>query len=128
MNTLSNIKNFSIGADIEDIERFRSFNYKKDKKLLDKILTKNELDYCFSKEHPSHHLAARFVGKEAILKALAGLEKFDLSHKEIEIINNKKGVPEVKLNKKNTSKLKINLSLSHCQDKAIAFAVVVEFK
>ena len=44
------IENFGIGTDIESIDRFRRIDYVKNNSFLNKIFTKNELDYCFSKE------------------------------------------------------------------------------
>ena len=50
--------------------------------------------------------------------------KTSIDYKDIEITNNKNNVPMVKINNKTLNNLKIKISLSHCEDKAIAFAVV----
>lgn len=114
----------SIGVDITDISRFAKLNRKKDRLFLGRIYTPNEIQYCFSKAKPAQHLAARFAGKEAIVKALKGLE-ITAYYKQIEISNDESGIPKVKLNNKRLSnKFDILLSLSHCEDKAIAFAIV----
>lgn len=126
MKRINCFKKLGVGTDIESIKRFRKLSYAKDHIFLNKIFTKNELDYCFSKTDAAHHLAARFVGKESIFKALTGIGKNKINYRDIEIINNKNGVPEVRLNKKKLDYLKVNLSLSHCEDKAVAFAVVIE--
>lgn len=126
ISMMKRIKNFGIGADIESIHRFRKLDYVKNNAFLNKIFTKYELEYCFSKGKAASHLAVRYAGKEAVIKALSSIDKVNLNYKEIEILNNKKGVPIVKLNNKNFNKLQIKLSLSHCEDKAIAFAVVME--
>lgn len=118
--------NFGIGIDIESIKRFKKVDYIKNDSFLKKIFTKNELDYCYSKENAEQHLAARFAGKEAIVKALNSMGRFHMDYKEIEIINIEKGVPMVKLYNKNLKKLKARISLSHCEDKAIAFAIIME--
>jgi holo-[acyl-carrier protein] synthase len=113
-----------IGTDIEEIERFRLTN-KGHKTLLAKIFTEEELEYCFSKEPAAPHLAARYTGKEAIIKALNSISMGkNLELNEIEIYNNEIGVPMVHINKFNN--LEIYLSLSHCKDKAIAFVIIVE--
>ena len=112
-----------IGTDIEDIERFRLLTMENHRTLFAKIFTENELEYCFSKESAAPHLAVRYTGKEAILKALNSIGK-DIQFNEIEIYNNKIGVPMVRINK--FKNLTVYLSLSHCEDKAIAFATVVE--
>lgn len=112
-----------IGVDITDISRFAKLNPKKDRLLLSRIYTPAEIKYSFSKAKPAQHLAARFAGKEAIVKALKGLEA-TVYYKQIEISNDKSGIPQVRLEDKELStKTEILLSLSHCEDKAIAFAV-----
>jgi len=115
---------FGIGVDIEDIGRFQKPNVISNKRFLDKIFTKKELDYCFSKAKPEQHLAARYAGKEAVVKVLCSLGKTSIDYKDIEITNNKNKVPMVKIKNKGLDNLKIKISLAHCEDKAIAFAVV----
>jgi len=115
---------FGIGVDIEDIKRFRNLNIAHSKQFLDKIFTKKELDYCFSKAKPEQHLAARYAGKEAVVKALYSLGKTNIDYNDIEITNNKDSVPMVKIKNKDSDGLKIKISLAHCEDKAIAFAAV----
>lgn len=119
------IKNFAVGADIESIDRFRKLD-SINNPLLNRIFTKNELNYCFSKEDKAPHLAARYCGKEAIIKALSGISRSNLDYKDIEIFNNDEGVPKVKFSDKSLNKLQIMISLSHCSDKALAFAVVIK--
>jgi len=47
-----------------------------------------------------------------------------VNYRDIEIINDKNGAPTVRINKAGFLDLKMQLSLSHCKDKAIALAVV----
>ena len=79
--------NFSHGLDIEEIERFKKYENDINSKFLNRIFTKNELDYCFSKKNPAQHLTARFCAKEASIKAIFSLENKKLFFKQIEIIN-----------------------------------------
>lgn len=123
---MKRIKNFGIGADIESIQRFTKLDYVENNAFLKKIFTKNELEYCFSKGKAASHLAVRYAGKEAVIKALSSIDKINLSYREIEILNNENGVPIVGINNVCFHNLKVFLSLSHCDDKAIAFAVVIE--
>ena len=120
------IKNFAIGTDIESIGRFRKLNRTDNSSFLNRIFTKNELDYCFSKKMHASCLAARYAGKEAIVKALSSMGRANLDYKRLEIFNNEKGVPTVRLGGADFRNLEVHLSLSHCEDKAIAFAVVIE--
>lgn len=121
-----NIKNFAIGTDIESIGRFRKLNRTDHDIFLNRIFTKNELDYCFSREMHASCLAARYAGKEAIVKALSSIGKANLDYRRLEIFNNEKGVPIATINDPDFRNLQVRLSLSHCEDKAIAFAVVIE--
>lgn len=116
-----NFDKLGIGVDIEKISRFNK-NLEKDLKFLNTIYTQKELDYCFSKKNSSQHLAARYCGKEAVVKALYGLYIKDVYYKDIEITNNPDGAPEVKIDK--YPNLKIKISLSHNKDTAIAYVII----
>ena len=128
MDILARIDGFGIGTDIESISRFRKLGRLKNNSFLNRIFTKNELDYCFSKKKAAPHLAVRYAAKEATVKALSGIGRQIIDYKDIEIFNNKMGVPIVKINNKKLKNLQANVSLSHCRDKAIAFAIVIKSK
>ncbi|HUV55641.1 MAG TPA: holo-ACP synthase [Dehalococcoidales bacterium] len=128
MNTMGTTDSFGIGVDIESIDRFAGLERTQDSSFLNKIFTLKELEYCYSKKIPAPHLAARFAGKEAIIKALCNMDRPKSNYRDIEIVNEKSGVPEVRIEKPGFHDLQIKLSLSHCNDKAIAFAVVTETK
>lgn len=114
---------FGIGVDCEEISRFRKI--RPENTFLDKAFTIKELSYCKSKPNPSQHLAVRFAGKEAVIKAFSSLDKM-LFFKDIEILNDKNGVPYAKILKSNVSRsFNVRISLSHSKNNAIAFAVVV---
>ena len=110
-----------IGVDIEKILRFKKMEYNEHIGFYRKIFTKKEIKYCLSKKDCYRHFAARFCAKEAILKALS-FNKKDYFLIEIQIINNKGGVPKVFL-KKNIN-YDIKLSISHTDDIAVACAIV----
>ena len=114
-----NINDFSIGVDIEPILRFKDLDRRESGHFLTKIFTEKEMKYCFSKKEPAQHLAVRFAAKEAIVKAINSLGKKAPVLNTINIENNIKGIPLVNLKGHN-----IKISLSHCNDKAIAFAIV----
>jgi len=126
MNTMKGVKKFGIGTDIESIDRFAEVDCTKDSAFLNKVFTSRELEYCFSRGTAAPHLAARYAGKEAVVKALTSVGKANLEYKEIEILNNENGVPAVRISDTGFHDLQVYLSLSHCADKAIAFAVVME--
>lgn len=122
---MQELKNLGIGTDIEDIGRFRKLDRNKNSNFLDKIFTKKELEYSFSKAKPYQHLAARYAGKEAVVKALGSLGKKNINYKDIEILKGSNGVPEVNFNQSN---LNIHVSLSHSSGTALAFAVIIKKK
>ncbi len=116
------MENFSIGVDIENISRLEKV--KNNKHFLNKIFSPAELKYCFRKSNPAAHLAARYAAKEAALKAIGSAENKKptvLDYKKIIISNKKNGAPEIKFKGSRLKKFIAKISLSHCDDKAIAF-------
>ncbi|MEK7501061.1 MAG: holo-ACP synthase [Patescibacteria group bacterium] len=125
-----------IGVDIEEVGRFRKLPYKDNQSFYKQIFTPNEIRYCLSKADFYQHIAARFAAKEAVIKALGDSSVYRV--KGIEIINDKKGKPQVKFSifnfqfSKNRSKLQttncklqILVSMSHVKDYAVAMALVL---
>ena len=111
-----------IGIDIEKICRFKNKTLEKDIHFLKSIFTDAELDYSFSDNHYAQHLCARFCAKEATLKALFSLGLNNIPLKDIEILNNEEGVPQLKIKKHKEIKAKV--SLSHTTDNAVAFVLI----
>ena len=120
--------NFGIGVDIERIDRFEDLANGRKKRLLDKIFTSNEIQYCFSKTNAAPHLAVRYAGKEAVIKAVSSTFGCNLGYNEIEIINNKEGIPNVMIKKEGFQNIPITISMSHNTDFAIAFTVIDQRK
>jgi holo-[acyl-carrier protein] synthase len=111
--------NFTVGVDCEDISRFEKMG----SLFAKKIFTKKEIEYCSTKAFPSQHFAARFAGKEAIIKCFGGIgKKIPFSH--IEILKCENGAPAVKILNESLGSHDVKLSLSHSGNMAIAFAVV----
>lgn len=108
-----------IGVDIEDISRFKD----KSDAFYQRIFTPVELEYCLAKKHPETHFAARFCAKEAVFKALSAAGYNDILITNIEIYNDDSGCPHVRLLDSDI-KCKINISLSHEKEKAVAFATL----
>jgi holo-[acyl-carrier protein] synthase len=109
----------NIGMDIEEVQRFSKFL--KDRKCLERIFSKDEMDYCLSKINANQHLAARFAAKEAIWKALnVKIKKLLIT--DISIKNDKNGKPRVFI--KGKAYKKIDVSLSHTKKYASAVAIV----
>jgi holo-[acyl-carrier protein] synthase len=112
--------NISIGIDCEEIERFQKVLDKPN--LINRIFTKKEIEYCNKKIKPNSHFAVRFAGKEAVIKAFSDMN-IQVHMKDIEILNNSLGVPQVKV--KSIDGFIIKISLSHSENIAIAQAIVI---
>ena len=104
-----------IGVDIENISRFYSKPYDKNKPFYNKIFTSNEIRYCISKPNPYQHFAARFCAKEAFIKAMPNQ---GIDHKSAEIVI-KNHRPFIRWKGKH-----FLASLAHEKNKAIAAVIV----
>lgn len=118
-----------IGIDIVEIERIEEA-LNKNKRFLDKLFTKEEINYFESKNFKSETIAGNFSAKEAISKALGtGIRNFNF--KDIEVLRDINGKPIVKTYN-NLSKicidynvLEIKVSISHSKNYAVANAIVM---
>lgn len=121
-----------IGVDIIEIERDRQA-IQNNKNFLSKLFTEREIDYFISRNMNSEVIAGNFAAKEAVSKALGtGIRGF--SFKDIEILRNELGKPEVILHSGanlignklvgNNNSLRVHLSISHNNSSAIAYSVL----
>ena len=117
------------GTDIIEIDRIKDAI--KSDTFIKKIFTEKEIEYCESKKDPARiqSYAARFAAKEAIFKAISKVLLLDygMEWKSIEILKEETGRPYVNLKIDNLKKqnLKIDVSLSHIKDYAVATAVAI---
>ena len=116
-----------IGTDIIEISRFKNIS----QSFINKIFSPNEIIYLSEKKAES--IAGMFAAKEAVIKAFGvdSNKKFFLKDlKDIEVLHNKKNAPLIKLNNgaldlsKQINIKKINISISHSKNLAIAFAIL----
>lgn len=112
-----------IGIDIESIDRFKKDSIHSTS-FFQRIFTKDEMEYCKRKESMEPHLAVRYAAKEAAVKALYSIGYDNITYNNIEVVNDAKGVPRLVLHIDNSNKLKCQVSLSHCDDKAIALVYI----
>ena len=112
------------GTDIIEVSRFTQEKLQNNR-FMDLCFTKNEQEYCISTKNPKQHLAGRYAAKEAVTKALSGINK-TLVYSQIEIKNNDNGRPYVILHTTDEEllKVKIDVSISHSRTDAVAVAVV----
>ena len=115
------------GTDIIEIERIRESIEKTGQPFIDRIFTPNEIRYCESKNNVKYqHYAARFAAKEAIFKAISKAldDKFSIGWKNVEILNDSNGRPNIKFIDINIEGLNgIDISISHCKTYATATVV-----
>lgn len=124
------------GVDIIEVERIKDAIDNMGKNFLDKVYTKNEIEYCNnSKVMKYQHFAGRFAAKEAVFKAISEYvdKTVDNMWKKIEIINLESGKPAVNVDNlrdiagktADISLVDIDISISHIKDCAVASAVAV---
>lgn len=115
----------SIGVDIIETERVAHSIERFGDRFLKRVYTPQELAYCNGR---ISSLAARWAAKEAVGKAL-GTGIGDVSWQEIEVVNNSKLRPSIKLYGAAASlatQMGISgfaLSMSHTREHAVAFVV-----
>ena len=111
------------GIDIVEVSRIKKAIESSNNKFLKRIFTEKEIEYCISKKiNKYEHFAARFAAKEACLKAISELlaSKYNISWKEIEILNSEEGRPILKLHKEIGKIENIDVSISHVKEYAVA--------
>ncbi len=117
------------GIDIIEIDRVKESIESTEGKFCERVYTEKEIEYCESKKAQKYkHYAARFAAKEAAFKAISSTlkNKYEISWKEIEILNDETGKPYVKLPEENTKEIEdIDISISHCKQYAVANVVIL---
>ncbi len=122
-----------IGIDIIEIKRIERL-FSANEGFLKKIYTNKEVEYCKPKKNKYQHLAARFATKEAVFKALGTGWIGNMKWTDIELLNDEMGKPYLNLygSVKELAEKKcidsISVSLSHCQDYAVAQVLLVPKK
>ena len=124
------------GIDIIEVERIKEAIDDMGNGFLNRIYTEKEIEYCNKSEAMKYqHFAARFAAKEAVFKAISkyisGRE--DALWKDIEILNDESGKPEINVDKliENINKtadiklINIDISISHIKEYAVASAVAI---
>lgn len=115
-----------IGTDIIEIERIRQSIDNHGYRLISRIFTPKEQDYCLKHKDPTPYFAARFSAKEAIVKALGTGFTDHITWQDIEITKDVSGKPLVHFSTKLQKKIEgtyMLLSMSHCRSYATATAL-----
>ena len=123
------IVKITTGTDIIEIDRIKKSVEETENKFLNRVFTESEIEYCESKNVQKYqHYAARFAAKEAVFKAVSYKlkDKYEISWKNVEVIPDKQGRPQVYFVDFNLEGLQsIDISLSHCKQYAVANVICV---
>ncbi len=120
---------FGIGTDIIELERIGEM-VARGREYLETVFTESEIAYCESKAHKAQHYAVRYAAKEAALKALGTGWRDGLSFADIEVIDDERGQPQVRLHGKvkqlfDRHQIKqTSISLSHSRQNAVAVIIL----
>jgi holo-[acyl-carrier protein] synthase len=117
------------GLDIVEVDRITKAIKKWGEKFYNRILTFQERKIIKLNKNFSQRLAGRFAVKEAIFKAISSVENINCNWQDINVLNNKKGVPQVFFEgnlKKFIEKRNFQfiISLSHTKRYAVATALI----
>ena len=125
------MKILGIGVDIIKNDRIRKLI--KSNKFKSRIYTAREIKLSKKTKNKIAFFSKRFAAKEAFSKALGTGFSLNLNFKDIEIINDKKGMPKYVENKKikkivqrkyKIKKFNSFLSISDEKDYSTAFAII----
>ena len=121
---------YGIGVDIVKISRIKKAMDRWGNRFLEKIFTKNEIEFCNSRPKPVNTFALRFAAKEAFSKAIGLGMRQGLRWRDIEVFHHPTGKPGLRLHGKCLEIYKkhglsnIHLSLSDEGDYGLAVVVL----
>ena len=113
------------GTDIIEIERIKQTMEDMEQAFKDRVFTEAEIQYCESRKKQKYQ---HYAAKEAVFKAISTKlnDKYAITWKDIEIIDDKEGKPYVHLYGIDENIFEsIDISISHCKEYAIAYVVAL---
>ena len=122
-----------LGIGVDIVSNLRIKKSIKDNLFINRVFSKSEIYHSKKTQNKSNYFSKRFAAKEAFMKALGTGFRYNVNFKDISVINNKEGKPELKITN-NIKKLLINrlkvkkfnlfISLSDEKNYSIAFVVI----
>ena len=122
-----------LGIGVDIVSNLRIKKSIKDNLFINRVFSKSEIYHSKKTQNKSNYFSKRFAAKEAFMKALGTGFRYNVNFKDISVINNKEGKPELKITN-NIKKLLINrlkvkkfnlfISLSDEKNCSIAFVVI----
>ena len=122
-----------IGIGVDIIQNSRIKKAIKNKYFVNRIFTKSEILSSKIKNYKTNYFAKRFAAKEAFIKSIGIGFRKGINFKDIYVINDKSGKPNIKFSNKvnkliikkfKTRNFYIFLSLSDEKNYSIAFVVI----
>jgi len=117
------------GIDIVEVDRLEETIVRRGERLLDRVFTPAEREYCEKRPRPIVHYAGRFAAKEAVLKAIRTGWVQGIGWKDIEVELGAGGEPSVRLTggalvRANAMGVTaMHISISHTEHYAVASAI-----
>lgn len=118
---------FGVGIDLVNVSRIRRAIEIYGARFLERVFTPAEVRFCQGLTHPYPSYAARFAAKEAFAKALGTGLRGVVSWQEIEVCDNERSRPTLKVSGRAAQHLagrRVHLSLTHLDDYAAAVVVI----
>ena len=122
-----------LGIGVDIVSNLRIKKSIKNNSFVNRVFSKSEVYQSKKTKNKSNYFSKRFAAKEAFMKALGTGFRFNANFKDISVINNKEGKPELNITN-NIKKLLINrfkvkkfnlfISLSDEKNYSIAFVVI----
>ena len=121
---------YGIGVDLVKVARIEGVLARYGDRFLSRVFTEREIAFCRGKPWAAAGFAMRFAAKEAFSKALGvGLRKGGIRWREVEVIPNPMGKPEIYLSGRAATLCEAagieNIHLSLTDEAAHALAVVI---
>ena len=114
-----------LGIDITEVNRVAYLVNQYENRFLNKFFSKEEIQYCYRKQHPYIHFSGIFSAKESIKKALLSSSFFKtVSFSTIEIKHYKNGAPYAHIKNFSSSVKSISISISHTKEYATSIAIL----
>lgn len=120
-----------VGTDIVECLRIAQMIERHGETFLTRIYTPHEIEHCSSRKAATQHYAARWAGKEAVLKAMGIGWSRGIHWHDIEVRSELHGRPRVALGggaREMCEKLQIadlQISIAHCRTHASGFAIAI---